>query len=79
MIGAMAGKPMSTEEFIVFMKRLQGDQTDGEFARSVGVSPQYISDIYRGRRVPGKNVVEALGVTRSVVYIVNPIRKGERK
>ena len=73
----MAIKSMSIDEFIAFMKKQQGDQTDKDYAQAIGVSPQYLSDVYNGRRVPGDSITSALGATRSIIYTVN--EKKERK
>jgi hypothetical protein len=67
----MAVRQMTADEFIAFMKRQQGDQADKDFAQAIGVTPQYLCDIYKGRRAPGNSLTEALGVTRKTVYVIN--------
>jgi hypothetical protein len=67
----MALKRMSVDEFVAFMKKQQGDLTDKRFAESIGVTPQYLCDIYNGRRVPGDSVTSALRATRSLTYAVD--------
>lgn len=37
-------------------------------AAALGISPQYLNDIIRCRRDPGKKVLEALGYERLVFY-----------
>lgn len=37
-------------------------------AESLGISPQYLSDILKGRREPGKSVLAAMGYDRIVFY-----------
>jgi hypothetical protein len=54
---------MSTEEFVKLMKSKQGNRSLREFARSLGVSVAYISDIYLERRKPGPKIASALGYT----------------
>lgn len=66
----MAIRQMSVDEFLVFMRKQQGERTDKEFAESMGVTPQYVCDIYNGRRIPGDSITRALGATRSTVYTV---------
>jgi DNA-binding transcriptional regulator YdaS (Cro superfamily) len=43
-----------------------GSQT--EAAKSLGISPQYLSDVLLGRRAPGKKILAALGLQRRMVY-----------
>jgi transcriptional regulator with XRE-family HTH domain len=66
----MALKKMNLEEFLEFMKRQQGNQTAQQFASKLGISPQYLSDVYNGRRPPGESITSALNVEKSVVYSV---------
>lgn len=66
----MAIKSMSIDEFVAFMKERQGELTDRDYAQSIGVSPQYLCDVYNGRRVPGDSITSALGATREVIYRV---------
>ena len=37
-------------------------------AKRLGISPQYLCDVLRGRREPGKKLLDALGYRRLVVY-----------
>lgn len=37
-------------------------------ARQLGVSAQYLCDVIKGRREPGKKLLDALGYRRVVVY-----------
>jgi transcriptional regulator with XRE-family HTH domain len=73
----MAIRTMDVDEFIAFMRKQQGEQTDKQFAESIGVTPQYICDIYNGRRVPGDSITRALGATRKLVYTVP--KEGQEK
>jgi transcriptional regulator with XRE-family HTH domain len=63
-------KKMNLDEFLEFMKKQQGDQTAQQFAASLGISPQYLSDVYNGRRPPGESITAALNAEKSVVYTV---------
>jgi len=53
---------------IRLMKQQQGERTQKEFASEIGISEQYLSDIYKGRREPGPTVCEALGVVSETTY-----------
>jgi len=64
----MPVKRMNLEQFLEFLKKQQGDQTSQQFASRLGVSPQYLSDVYNGRRPPGESITSALKVEKAVVY-----------
>ena len=59
---------MNLDQFLEFLKKQQGDQTAHQFASRLGVSPQYLSDVYNGRRPPGESITSALNVEKAVVY-----------
>ena len=61
---------MNLDQFLEFLKRQQGDQTAQQFASRLGVSPQYLSDVYNGRRPPGESITSALHAEKAVVYSV---------
>jgi transcriptional regulator with XRE-family HTH domain len=64
----MPVKKMNLEQFLEFLKKQQGNQTAQQFASKLGVSPQYLSDVYKGRRPPGESITSALQVEKRVVY-----------
>lgn len=61
---------LDLDGFLKFLKQKQGDQSDRKFARQLGVSPSYLSDVYNGRTVPGESITGALMARRSVVFHV---------
>jgi hypothetical protein len=58
----------NVKQLLALMKRLQGERSSTEFAAELGISKQYLSDIYNGRREPGESVLSALDLTRTVTY-----------
>jgi transcriptional regulator with XRE-family HTH domain len=80
----VAVKKMNLEQFLEFLKKQQGGQTAQQFATRLGVSPQYLSDVYNGRRPPGESITAALKVEKAVVYTVatpsgaSPSRAGKK-
>ena len=64
----MALRKMNLDQFMEFLKKQQGEQTAQQFATRLGVSPQYLSDVYNGRRPPGESITAALKVEKAVVY-----------
>jgi len=43
------------------MKKIQGDKTNTQFAEDLGISKQYLGDIYSGRKTPSDTVSSRLG------------------
>jgi hypothetical protein len=62
----MAYKALTVEELLGLMKKIQGEKTNTQFAADIGISKQYLSDIYKGRKVPSDTVSAALGYTPHV-------------
>lgn len=59
---------LTSEEVIAMMKNRQGGKPQSEFAEEMDVSPQLLSEIYRGNRSPGTKILKNLGVEKCVVY-----------
>ena len=57
----MAYKALTVEELLALMKKIQGEKTNTEFAADLGISKQYLGDIYKGRKIPSDTVSAALG------------------
>lgn len=51
----------------MILGRLEG-KTQAQLARELGIKASYLSDILRGKRAPGPQVLEALGLERVFVY-----------
>jgi Helix-turn-helix len=62
----MAYKALTVEELLGLMKKIQGEKTNTEFAAELGISKQYLSDLYNGRKVPSETVSATLGFTQKV-------------
>lgn len=61
-------KTLTREDVIKLMRKKQGQRTDAEFARELGISAPYLFEIFRGTRDPGDKVLEALGLQKETVY-----------
>jgi transcriptional regulator with XRE-family HTH domain len=48
----------------------QGGRSLREFSKEVGVSPAYLSDLYAGKRAPGKVILKYLRLRRTIRKIV---------
>lgn len=59
---------LNTSQVLELLKRLQSGRTARAFAESLGISPQYLSDVYLGRRDPGPEILAKIGLTREWSY-----------
>ncbi len=62
----MAYTALTVQELLDLMKKIQGEKTNTQFAAEIGISKQYLTDIYNGRKVPSDTVSGALGFTSRV-------------
>ena len=62
----MAYKALTVEELLNFMKKIQGEKTHTQFAADLGISKQYLCDMYNGRKIPSETVSATLGFTSQV-------------
>jgi hypothetical protein len=65
----MPYKVLNVEGLISLMKDIQGDRTPAQFARDLGISRQYLGDIYHHRKLPGNSTfLSSLNV--STAYVI---------
>ncbi|MFZ3211545.1 MAG: helix-turn-helix transcriptional regulator [Terriglobales bacterium] len=57
---------MEAKQLIRELKARQGHRSLRQFARELGISAAYLSDIYLGRREPGPKLLEPLGLSKRV-------------
>ena len=58
----------STVEVLAMMKQRQGTRDQNTFAQEIGISFQLLSDIYRGTRAPGQQVLKYLDLEKHIVF-----------
>lgn len=61
---------MDKKQALKRLKDVMGSQSKTEFARQIGVTPQYICDILAGRKEIGPTVLKAIGLKRKKVVTV---------
>jgi hypothetical protein len=61
------------------MKKVQGTKTDTQFADELGISKQYLCDLYNGRKVPSANVSALLGYEQQVETRYVPAGSGAKE
>lgn len=59
---------MTLEQFLQWLRGRQGDMTQAQFALKLGISPQFLNDVYLRRREPGAKLLSALGLRKRVFY-----------
>lgn len=67
-LSIVAKKTMNVEQVRSLMKKQQGERSLRTFARDLGITPAYLSDLYLGRRDPGEKVLSKLNIQRRIIY-----------
>lgn len=65
---SMKGKFLTVEQVLEILRKRQGERTQREFAAELGITGQYLCDLYLRRRDPGEKVLENLGIVRRTIY-----------
>ena len=65
-------KKFTKDQVINILRKRQGERTAKELADELGVTPQYLSDVYAGRREPGPAILEPLGLKGEMFYWHEP-------
>jgi hypothetical protein len=62
-------KQLTLDDVIALLKkRCEEAGSQRAFAANNEISPQYITDVLRGKREPGAMILEALGLEKVVFY-----------
>lgn len=61
-------KKLTRDEVIEILRKKQGERTAKELADELGITPQYLSDVFLGRRDIGPSILRPLGLESEVVY-----------
>jgi transcriptional regulator with XRE-family HTH domain len=59
-------KRLSQQDLLKMLRREQGKMSLREFAKEIGISPAYLSDIYKGRRQGGKKLLDYFDLEKSI-------------
>lgn len=68
---------LDLDGFLKFLKEKQGQQSDRKFAKQLGVSASYLSDVYNRRTVPGESITAPLMARRRLLFEVEVPESGE--
>jgi transcriptional regulator with XRE-family HTH domain len=66
---------MNADEVRNQLREKIGNGTQAEYAKKLGISATYLSEILRGFREPAAVVLDRLGLTREVIYLPKRGRK----
>jgi len=61
-------KRYSRDEVLEMLRERQGEGTQQELAADLGITPQYLCDVFQGKRHLGAKILEALGMYREWSY-----------
>ena len=65
----MAYTVRTIEEVLHLMKDIQGDKPLSAFAEEIGVSKQYLSNVFNGRKSPSSRLLRQFGYSRVAAYV----------
>ena len=60
-------KTLKQDKVVEMLRKKQGKRSLRQFARDLGISAPYLSDIYKGRRNPGPAILSQIGIEKQVV------------
>lgn len=60
-------RTITQDKVVGMLRKKQGKRSLREFARELGISAPYLSDIYKGRRNPGPAILDQFGIQKQVL------------
>jgi len=67
------------EDPVLQLSEMVSASSQAAVAEQIGVTQQYISAVLKKSRPPGKSILKALGLERSVIYVrANGSKRGRR-
>jgi hypothetical protein len=66
---------LTTGDVMQLLKKAQGAGSARTLAKKIGVTPQFLCDVYRGRRDLGEQIPSFLGLVKRVTYEILYERK----
>ena len=61
-------KAVKPEQIVDLLRKKQGERTARALAQEIGITEQYLSDVFAGRREPGPAIIAGLGLEKEVIY-----------
>lgn len=69
---------MELDLVIGLLKKAQGGKNQKEFAEELGVSSQYLNDVYMKRREPGESILHPMGLVKVTSYQLASTQNSQR-
>lgn len=62
-------KKYTKEQVIELLRKKQGNRPAKQLAEELGITPQYLSDVFNGNREIGPAILTPLGLQVDTVYV----------
>lgn len=62
-------KTIKPHQIPELLRKRQGDRTQLKLAEELGISPQHLSDMLKGNRMPGKALRRKMGIEKRVIFV----------
>lgn len=62
-------RKITKDQVIEILRKRQGERPARQLAEELGVTPQYLSDVFSGRREIGPSILAGLGLERETFYV----------
>jgi hypothetical protein len=66
-------KTLTVDEVIAMLRKEQGAQSLRQYAAMLGITPGYLSDLYKGNRTPGQTILSQLGLAKKTVTLYEKV------
>lgn len=65
----VVAKKLTKDQVIELLRKKQGERSAKELAEELDITPQYLSDVFLGRREIGPSILAPLGLRTETVYV----------
>ena len=66
-------KALTVDEVIAMLRKEQGAQSLRQYAAQLGITPGYLSDLYKGNRTPGQTILSQFGLAKKTVTLYEKV------
>lgn len=66
-------KALTVDEVIAMLRKGQGALSLRSYAGELGITPGYLSDLYKGNRTPGQTILSQLGLAKKTVILYEKV------
>ena len=60
---------MNTDAVVLLLKKKQGSGSQSDLAKAIGITPQYLHDVFYKRRSPGPKILAFLKIEKREDYV----------